>query len=179
MLYLHCSDAAMALQFVQNGSLSPKKATVLCLNHESLHTSTRITNLWAWFVGVGSNMTRVCGRGRWVWPWSRKGLRKSWSLCTIDYYQDRPDGEQWDAMSLATFATHYNVVGTENGSHPKLKTFDKWVKKRQKPACLRKPPLTQTSGDEYYSLRVLFKPFRNESMDLVKDGESPRDAFLR
>ena len=22
---------------------------------------------------------------------------------TIDYYQDRPDGEQWDAMSLATF----------------------------------------------------------------------------
>ena len=36
---------------------------------------------------------------------------------TIDYYQDRPNGEQWDAMSLATFATHYNVVGTESGSH--------------------------------------------------------------
>ena len=61
MLYLHCSDAAMALQFVQNGSLSPKKATVLCLNHESLHTSTLITNLWAWFVGVASNMTRCVG----------------------------------------------------------------------------------------------------------------------
>ena len=83
MLYLHCSDAAMALQFVQNGSLSQKKATVLCLNHESLHTSTLITNLWAWFVGVASNMTRVYGRGRWVWPWSRKGLRKSWSLCKL------------------------------------------------------------------------------------------------
>ena len=82
MLYLHCSDAAMGLQLVQNGSLSSKKATVLCLNHESLHTSTLITNLWAWFVGVASNMTRVCGRGRWVWPWSRKGLRKSWSLCS-------------------------------------------------------------------------------------------------
>ena len=63
MLYLHCSDAAMALQLVQNGSLSPKQATVLCLNHESLHTSTLITNLWAWFVGVGSNMAP----GLWAW----------------------------------------------------------------------------------------------------------------
>ena len=61
MLYL---DAAMALQLVQNGSLSPKQATVLCLNHESLHTSTLITNLWAWFVGVASNMALG------VWAWS-------------------------------------------------------------------------------------------------------------
>ena len=64
MLYLHCSDAAMALQIVQNGSLSPKQPTALCLNHESLHTSTLITNLWAWFVGVASNVTRC------VWAWS-------------------------------------------------------------------------------------------------------------
>ena len=63
MLYFHCSDAAMALQLVQNGSLSPKQATVLCLNHESLHTSTLITNLWAWFVGVASNIAP----GLWVW----------------------------------------------------------------------------------------------------------------
>ena len=56
----------------------------------------------------------------------------------------------------------------------------KKVKKRQKPACLRTPHLTQASGDEYYySLFVLFKPFRNDSTDLVQDGESPRDAFLR
>ena len=56
MLYLHCSDAAMALQLVQKGSLSPKIATVLCLNHESLYTSTLITNFRAWFVGVANNM---------------------------------------------------------------------------------------------------------------------------
>lgn len=49
---------------------------------------------------------------------------------TIDYYQDRPDGEQWDNMSLATFATHYNVVGKESANLPKLKTLDKWVHKR-------------------------------------------------
>ena len=60
MLYLHCSDAAMALQIVQNGSLSPKQPTALCLNHESLPTSTLITNLWSWFVGVASNVTRLC-----------------------------------------------------------------------------------------------------------------------
>ena len=63
MLYLHCSDAAMALQLVQNGSLSPKQATVLCLNRESLHTSTLITNVWAWFVGVANNMAL----GLWAW----------------------------------------------------------------------------------------------------------------
>ena len=56
--FLHCSDAAMALQLLQNGSLSPKQPTVLCLKHESLHTSTLITNLWAWLVGVASNVTR-------------------------------------------------------------------------------------------------------------------------
>ncbi len=96
----------------------------------------------------------------------------------IEYYQDRPDGNVWDTMSLATFATHYNVTGkeTETSSHPKLKTFEKWVKKRQKPACLRVPYLTPASGDEYYySLLVLFKPFRNE-LDMI---ESPRDAFMR
>ena len=57
---LRCCNA---LQLVQNGSLSPKQATVLCLNHESLHTSTLITNVWAWFVGVANNMAL----GLWAW----------------------------------------------------------------------------------------------------------------
>ena len=83
-------------------------------------------------------------------------------------------------MSLATFATNYNAVGKESPNHPKLKTFDKWLQKRQKPACLRIPHLTPASGDEYYySLLVLFKPFRNESTDSIKQDEPPRDAFLR
>ena len=81
----------------------------------------------------------------------------------IEYYQDRPDGNEWDNMSLAIFATHYNVTKKETETS-KLKTFKKWVHKRQKPACLRIPHLTPASGDEYYySLLVLFKPFRNES----------------
>ena len=58
-----------------------------------------------------------------------------------------------------------------------LKTFEKWVYKRQKPACLRIPHLTPASGDEYYySLLVLFKLFQNES-EIIQDVESPRDAF--
>lgn len=47
-------------------------------------------------------------------------------------------------------------------------------------AYLRIPHLTAASGDEYYySLLVLFKPFRNESTDITQQDESPRDAFLR
>lgn len=42
----------------------------------------------------------------------------------IEYYQDRPDGNEWD---VTTFATHYNVTGKEAAT-PKLKTFEKWVK---------------------------------------------------
>ena len=53
------------------------------------------------------------------------------------------------------------------------------VHKCQKPACLRIPHLTPDSGDEYYySLLVLFQPFRSES-DIVHENESPRDSFMR
>ena len=99
---------------------------------------------------------------------------------TIDYYQDRPDGQEWDSMSLATFATQYNLLGKQTSTTQiKLKTFEKWVSKRQKPACLRIPHLTPGSGDEYYySLLLLFKPFRTEA-HLIQDHESARDAFLR
>ena len=98
----------------------------------------------------------------------------------IDHYQDRPDGQPWDNMSLSTFATHYTVIGKGNTSLPKLKTSEKWVKQRKKPACLRIPHLTPASGDEYYySMLVLFKPFQKEATDLMNPNELPRDAFLR
>jgi len=99
----------------------------------------------------------------------------------IEYYQDRPSGEDWDQMSLATFATNFTIITkqTTASNQPKLKTFEKWIKKRQKPACLRIPHLTPTNGDEYYyGLLMLFKPFRNEA-DLMQPGESSRDAFQR
>ncbi|ORU93952.1 MAG: hypothetical protein A6F71_09080 [Cycloclasticus sp. symbiont of Poecilosclerida sp. M] len=102
---------------------------------------------------------------------------------TIEYYQDRPDVTEWDNMTLAIFATHYTVTGkdgTSRNSHPKLKSYEKWIKKRQKPACLRVPYLTAASGDKYYySLLVLFRPFHNESTDLLLQGETARDAFIR
>ena len=99
---------------------------------------------------------------------------------TIEYYQDRPDGAEWDSMSLVTFATNYTVTGKDETSHPKLKSYEKRVKKRQKPACMRVPYLTAANGDEYYySLLVLFRPFRNESTDIVQQGETARDAFIR
>jgi len=84
-------------------------------------------------------------------------------------------------MSLATFATNFTIITkqTTASNQPKLKTFEKWIKKRQKPACLRIPHLTPTNGDEYYyGLLMLFKPFRNEA-DLMQPGESSRDAFQR
>ena len=40
---------------------------------------------------------------------------------TIEYYQDRPDGTEWDDMPLATFATKYTVTGTETSGQSKLK----------------------------------------------------------
>ena len=70
-------------------------------------------------------------------------------------------------MSLATFATGFIVTGKEE---TKLKNHEKWVK-RQKPDCLRVP--------YYYSLLVLFRPFRNESTNLLQQGETARDAFIR
>ena len=73
-----------------------------------------------------------------------------------------------------------NVVGKESEGHPKLKTLEKWIKSRQKPACLRIPHLTPSSGDEYYySMLVLFRPFWNESTDSTIGDETPHDAFLR
>lgn len=73
----------------------------------------------------------------------------------IEYYKDRPDGDEWDSMSLASFATEYIVINKQTiVSQPKLKSYEKWVRKRQKGACLRIPHLTPSSGDKfYYSLR--------------------------
>ena len=53
-------------------------------------------------------------------------------------------------------------------------------KEEAEASLLRVPYLTPASGDEYYySLLVLFRPFRNESTDLLQQDETARDAFLR
>lgn len=78
---------------------------------------------------------------------------------------------------MASFATQYNVIGKQTSpTQAKLKTFEKWISKRQKPACLRIPHLTPASGDEYYYSLLL--PFRTEAC-LIQDHESARDAFQR
>ena len=49
----------------------------------------------------------------------------------IEYYSDRPDGQDRDQISLASFATNYTIIGKLGTlSNPKLKTFDKWLRKR-------------------------------------------------
>jgi len=53
----------------------------------------------------------------------------------------------------------------ENSSYPKLITIDKWLRKRQKSACLRIPHLTPARGDDYYySINVLFKTLSNSTL---------------
>ena len=95
----------------------------------------------------------------------------------IDYYQNRPNDPSWDNISLATFAT-YTVSSKENNSIQKLNLFDMWIHKRRKPACLRIPQFSNTTDEYYYSLLMLFKPYRNES-ELLQENETSRDAFMR
>ena len=96
----------------------------------------------------------------------------------IDYYQNRPNDPSWDNISLATFATTYTVSSKENNSIQKLNLFDMWIHKRRKPACLRIPQFSNTTDEYYYSLLMLFKPYRNES-ELLQENETSRDAFMR
>ena len=95
-----------------------------------------------------------------------------------DYYTLRPNGEEWDDMSLATFVAHYKLcLDQQHTNHRQpcylLQDISKRIRKREKFAYIRMPKLlTHIHGDEYYySQLYAFLPFRNEDY-LVPEGET-------
>ena len=103
------------------------------------------------------------------------------------YYSRRPSHEtsgdiQWDQMSLATFATSFNVTSqkpaSSNSTAYKMTGIDKWAHPRKKPACLRTPQISLTDGDDfYYHLLYTYVPWRNED-DLTTGYDNAKDAFI-
>ena len=81
----------------------------------------------------------------------------------IQYYSLRPGGSMWDKMCLATFASSYRISSKASSSAIKLKSIEKWIIPRRKPACVRTPYIIPSMGDKYYyHILFLFMPWRQE-----------------
>ena len=106
----------------------------------------------------------------------------------FDRYASRPDTPEFASMTLAHFAVWYDVdtrgVG-KAGNGPaqprnQLQNDMGWVRLRRKQACLRIPIQTvESHGDDYYySLLLLYIPWRKEPEDLLKGHSSATEAFI-
>ena len=106
----------------------------------------------------------------------------------FDRYASRPDTPEFASMTLAHFAVWYGVdtrgVG-KAGNGPaqprnQLQNDMGWVCLRRKQACLRIPIQTvESHGDDYYySLLLLYIPWRKEPEDLLKGHSSATEAFI-
>ena len=109
----------------------------------------------------------------------------------FDRYASRPDTAQFTSMTLAHFAVWYEVDSrheatdgvSENGAaqtRSQLQNDMGWVRLRRKQACLRIPVQTPEShGDDYYySLLLLYLPWRKEPEDLLQGHPSAMEAFI-
>ena len=106
----------------------------------------------------------------------------------FDRYASRPDTPQFASMTLAQFAVWYDVdargdMAVGNGpTQPRsqLQNDMGWVQLRRKQACLRIPVQTAEShGDDYYySLLLLYIPWRKEPEDLLQGHSSAMEAFI-
>ncbi|XP_078600775.1 uncharacterized protein LOC144875890 [Branchiostoma floridae x Branchiostoma japonicum] len=99
---------------------------------------------------------------------------------TAQYYAMRPHGDPWDTMSLFTFAATYSITSIEPSEASqtiKLQQCDRWIKKRQKLACIRSSKLSSGNGDDYfYGLLYMYYPWRNEN-DILGEYDCAQDAF--
>ena len=105
-------------------------------------------------------------------------------------YAARPQEDEFEKMTLAHFSVWYDSVyrdDTPKGSsgrhiQPRFKLQGNlgWIKLRTKQACLRTPIMTpQSHGDEYYySLLLLYIPWRREKEDLLLKHDSALSAFI-
>ena len=105
----------------------------------------------------------------------------------FDRYASRPDSQHFAKMTLAHFAVWYYVdgcdgsVGSGSGQpRSQLQNNLGWVRLRRKQACLRIPVQTvESHGDDYYySLLLLYIPWRKEPVDLLLHHSSAMEAFI-
>ena len=112
----------------------------------------------------------------------------------FDRYAARPKGDDFEEMTLAYFSVWYDTIPREDSrkkddytgpgrrSQPRYKLQDNmgWIKLRTKRACLRTPVMTPSShGDDYYySLMLLYIPWRQEKADLLQNHETAMAAFI-
>ena len=110
----------------------------------------------------------------------------------FDRYASRPDTAQFAGMTLAHFAVWYELdskhqesndgVAEKGAAQPRsqLQNDMGWLRLRRKQACLRIPVQTPEShGDDYYySLLLLYLPWRKEPEDLLQGHSSAMEAFI-
>ena len=105
----------------------------------------------------------------------------------FERYASRPDSTHFTNMTLAHFAVWYDVdghdgsVGSGTGQpHSQLQNNLGWVRLRRKQACLQIPVQTvESHGDDYYySLLLLYIPWRKEPEDLLLHLSSAMEAFI-
>ena len=107
----------------------------------------------------------------------------------FDRYASRPNTAEFEAMTFAHFAVWYDLDTTRgdateptSGRQPRaqLQNGLGWVRLRRKQACLRIPVQTvESHGDDYYySLLLLYIPWRKEPVDILQGHGSAMEAFL-
>ena len=107
----------------------------------------------------------------------------------FDRYASRPSTAEFEAMTFAHFAVWYNLDTTRgdateptSGRQPRAQLQNDlgWVRLRRKQACLRIPVQTvESHGDDYYySLLLLYVPWRREPEDILQGHGSAMEAFL-
>ena len=106
----------------------------------------------------------------------------------FDRYAARPNSAEFENMTLAHFAVWYdldtrnNMSESGNGRQPRVQLQSDlgWVRLRRKQACLRVPVQTAEShGDGYYySLLLLYIPWRKEPEDILQDHSTAMEAFI-
>ena len=106
----------------------------------------------------------------------------------FDRYASRPATEEFEGMTLAHFSVWYDLDTRSDGTvqdtvmQPRIQLQNDlgWVRLRRKQACLRIPVQTPEShGDDYYySLLLLYIPWRKEPEDLLHGYGTAMEAFI-
>ena len=89
------------------------------------------------------------------------------------YYPGRPD--ELDDLCLHDFVANYNYYGKDASGN---RNYKKLTKPRLVNHRVIDPNNENTRKDYYYSLILLFVPFRDEA-SLVQDNETAEEAFHR
>lgn len=91
-----------------------------------------------------------------------------------DYYPNRPD--DLEDVCLYDFVANYDWYGRDDEGNRK---YRKLTKSRLVNHYAYDPNKENQKEDYYYSLILLFVPFRNEAADLLKENETAEEAFHR